>query len=107
MLGHNSPPKGGDSVTIPRVDCSYVFYFYLMFHHFLPTSPAIPVHDPRGRHVIQHHMTDSLGHLPAARVDMCLVTLRLLYHHLRLHMDLYGYVSACLSLWIVIELDHR
>jgi hypothetical protein len=34
-------------VTIPCVDCSYVF-FYFMFHPFLPTSPAIPVHDPRG-----------------------------------------------------------
>ena len=42
--------------------------FSFMFHPFLPTSPAIPMHDPRGRHVIQHHMTDSLGHLPAARV---------------------------------------
>ena len=51
-------------------------------------------------------MTDRLGHLPVARVDACLITLQLLYHHLRLHMDHYGYVSTCLSLWIVIELDH-
>ena len=34
-------------VTIPRVDCSYVF-FYFMFHPFLPTLPAVPVHDPSG-----------------------------------------------------------
>ena len=40
-----------DSVMIPCMDCSYVF-FYLMFHHLLPALPAIPVHDPRGRHVI-------------------------------------------------------
>ena len=59
------------SVTIPRVDCSYVFIFFYMFHPFLPTSPAVPVHDPSGRHVIQHHMTDRLGHLPVARVDAC------------------------------------
>ena len=52
------------------------------------------MHDPRGRHVIQHHMTDSLGHLPAARVNACLVAYRLLYHHLRLLMDHYGYVSV-------------
>ena len=61
-----------ECVMILRQDCSYVFLFYFMFHHFLPTSPAIPMHDPRGRHVISHHMTDSLGHLPAARVDTCL-----------------------------------
>ena len=30
----------------------YVFLFYFMFHHLLPMSPAIPVHDPRGQHVI-------------------------------------------------------
>ena len=42
---------GMNVVTIPRVDCSYVFFFY-MFHHFPPTSPAVPVHDPSGRHVI-------------------------------------------------------
>ena len=40
------------SVMIPRQDCSYVFLFHLMFHHFLPMSPAIPAHDPSGRHVI-------------------------------------------------------
>jgi hypothetical protein len=40
------------SVTIPRVDCRYVFPFSFMFHHFLPASPAVPVHDPSGRHVI-------------------------------------------------------
>ena len=52
-------------------------------------------------------MTDSLGHLPAARVDACPVDYQLLYHHLHLLMDHYGYVSACLGLRIVIELDHR
>ena len=52
-------------------------------------------------------MTDSLGHLPAARIDMCLLAHHLLCHHLRLHMNHYGYVSVCLSLQIVIELDHR
>ena len=95
------------TVTIPREDCSYVLLFLFMFHYSLPTSPAVPVHDPSGRHVIQHHMTDRLGHLPAARVDACPTTILLLYYHLRLHMDLYGYVSACLSLQIMIELDHR
>ena len=103
----DGPPKGGDSVTIPRVDCSYVFFSLFMFHLFLPASPAVPVHDPSRRHVISHHMTDRLGHLPAACVNAHLVTIRLLYCHLRLHMDLYSYVSACLSLRIVIELDHR
>ena len=39
-------------VMIPRVDCSYVFLFYLMFHHLFPALPAIPAHDPSGRHVI-------------------------------------------------------
>ena len=39
-------------VTIPCMDCRYVFFFSLMFHHPLPTSPAVPVHDPSGRHVI-------------------------------------------------------
>ena len=34
-------------VMIPRVDCSYVF-FYFMFHLFLPTSPDVPMHDPSG-----------------------------------------------------------
>ena len=81
-------PKGGDSVTIPRVDCSYVFFS--MFSPFLPASPAVPVHDPSGRHVIQHHMTDRLGHLPAAHVDACPAIESLLYHHLRLLMDHYG-----------------
>ena len=38
------PPR----VTIPRVDCSYVFFFSLMFHHSPPASPAIPAHDPSG-----------------------------------------------------------
>ena len=78
-----------------------------MFHRLRPASPAVPVHDPSGRHVIQHHMTDRLGHLPAACVDACPAIASLLYHHLRLHTDLYGYVSACLGLRIVIELDHR
>ena len=53
-------------------------------------SPAVPVHDPSGRHVIQHHMTDRLDHLPAARVDACPAIASLLYHHLRLLMDHYG-----------------
>ena len=35
-------------VTIPRVDCSYVFFCHLMSHHFLPASPAVPAHDPSG-----------------------------------------------------------
>ena len=65
-------------------------FFYFMFHPFLPTSPAVPVHDPSGQHVIQHHMTDRLGHLPAARVDACPALTILLYPHLRLLMDHYG-----------------
>ena len=107
---HILPPSwliGGMVVMIPDVDCSYVFPFYLMPHHFLPTLPAIPMHDPRGRHVIQHHMTDSLGHLPAVRVNTCHSAHLLLYHYLMLTYGPYGYVSACLSLWIAIELDHR
>ena len=48
----DSLPKGGDSVTIPRVDYSYVIFLYLMFHHFLLMLPANPTHDPRGQHVI-------------------------------------------------------
>ena len=55
--------------------------------------PVVPVHDPRGQHVIQHHMTDSLGHLPAVRVDVCLSACKLLYHHLTLTYGPYGYVS--------------
>ena len=39
-------------VMIPHVDCSYVLLFYYMFHHPFPTSPAVPVHDPSGGHVI-------------------------------------------------------
>ena len=39
-------------VTIPHADCSYVFLCYLMFHHFFPALPAVPAHDPSGRHVI-------------------------------------------------------
>ena len=102
-----SPPLGGPSsvrsvhglvrlveqgvaVTIPCVDCSYVFFPFFMYHPSFPTSPAVPVHDPSGRHVIQHHMTDRLGHLPAARVNACPAIASLLYHHLRLLMDHYG-----------------
>ena len=70
------------------------FFHFFMFSPSFPTSLGVPVHDPRGRHVIKHHMTDSLGHLSVARVNACPVTLRLLYQHLRLHMDHYGYVSA-------------
>ena len=67
--GKGNETVEGCGVTLPRVDCSYVFPFYSMFPFPFSTSPAVPVHDPRGRHVIWHHMTDSLGHLPAARVD--------------------------------------
>ena len=40
------------TVMIPHMDCSYVPFLYFMSHHFCPALPAIPMHDPRGRHVI-------------------------------------------------------
>ena len=95
------------TVTIPHVDCRYVLLFYFMFHHFLPTLPAIPMHDPRGWHVIQHHMTDSLGHLPVARVDTCHLACELLYHHHYTYiwtLQLCQHVPAVLY---ALELDHR
>ena len=39
-------------VMIPHMDRSYVFSFTSCFIIFLPALPAIPMHDPRGQHVI-------------------------------------------------------
>jgi hypothetical protein len=78
----------------------YATYFFSLLYLI---SPCVsPMHDPRGWHVMHHHMTDSLGHLPVLDCSLWCHLTSLLY-------DIYGLLRVCRCVsdasWHSLELD--